>query len=403
MTTPAHDALPALLHDPVALLQALIRIPSPNPPGDTQAIASFIADCVRSLGLQPRLLAPPGKPEAVSVVAEVGSGAPVIMLHAHIDTVPIAADEAARWSMDPYAGEIRDGRIYGKGSIDDKAPLAAMLHALVRAAEAGSALQGTLVLVAAAEEETGGRLGTKWMADSGLLPACDFIIVGEQTDNCPANAHKGVVRATVRATGRSVHATNPDRGVNAITAMAKAVLALEAYHRALAERVHPQVGVPTCNVGVIAGGSTANAVPDSCAAWLDRRTIPGEDPAVVMRELEAVIASVDPGQARLSVGEVQVSNWYASTLDGRLAQAFRAAIAAEGKDPAPIGYLPGSDAKHLTGCLKPGGEMVIFGPGSYEVAHAFDEYTDIAALQQTARILSGFVAHVMLSGKGGDS
>lgn len=403
MADHTHDALRALLHDPVALLQALIRIPSPNPPGDTQAIASFIAECARALGLRPRLLAPPDKPEAVSVVAEVGGGAPVIMLHAHIDTVPIAADEAARWSVPPYAGEIRDGRIYGKGSIDDKAPLAAMMHALARAVQAGAALQGTLVLVAAAEEETGGRLGTKWLAESGLLPACDFIIVGEQTDNRPANAHKGVLRATVRATGRSVHATNPDRGVNAITAMAKAVLALEGYHRALAQRVHPQVGVPTCNVGVIAGGSTANAVPDSCAAYLDRRTIPGEDPQVVMRELEAVIASVDAGAAALRVGEYQVSNWYASTLDGPLAQALRSAIAAAGRDPAPVGYLPGSDAKHLTGCVKPDGEMVIFGPGSYEVAHAFDEYTDVAALEQTAHILNDFVAHVMLNGKGGDS
>src|SRR5690606_13896029 len=139
-------------------------------------------------------------------------------------------------------------------------------------------LKGTLVLVAAAEEEVGGKLGTRWLAENGHLPQSDYSIVGEQTFNRVATAHKGVVRATVKAVGRSVHATNPDRGVNAITAMARAVLALEQYHRDLAQRTHPMVGVPTCNVGVIQGGSTANAVPDFCAAYLDRRMIPGEDP-----------------------------------------------------------------------------------------------------------------------------
>ena len=208
------------------------------------------------------------------------------MLHAHIDTVPIAENEAQKWTVDPYAAKIRDGKLYGKGSVDDKAPLAAMMQAIRHVADHQDRLQGTLVLVAAAEEETGGRLGTRWLADSGALLAMrDFIIVGEQTYNRVATAHKGVMRATVRTTGRAAHATNPARGINAITAMARAILALEAYHNDLAARVHPMVGVPTCNVGVIQGGSTANAVPDNCVVHLDRRMIPGEDPAAVQAEL----------------------------------------------------------------------------------------------------------------------
>lgn len=386
--------------DPVALLQALIRIPSPNPHGDTRAIAEFVGDFMRELGCDVRLLAPEAKPEALSAVGVLGSGAPVIMLHAHIDTVPIAATEAGRWSSDPYAAEIRDGRIYGKGSIDDKAPLAAMLVALAQAAQAQEQLKGTLVLVAAAEEEVGGQLGTKWLAEHGHLPMCDFIVVGEQTANRVANAHKGVVRATVRATGRSVHATNPDRGVNAIAIMARAVLALEAYHQQLAARVHPTVGVPTCNVGVIEGGSTANAVADSSVVYLDRRMIPGEDPETVKRELEAVIASVDlspyGADARLTVGEYTISNWYASTIDSALAHTFLDCVRETlGDNPGPVGYMPGSDAKHLVGVTR--GEMIIFGPGSYEVAHSFDEYTEIADLEATTAILKQFVQKALLS------
>lgn len=380
----------------VNLLQALVRIPSPNPAGDTRAIAGFIANTLANGGCEVVTRAPEAKPEAVSVIATLGQGDPVIMLHAHIDTVPIAANEAQKWTVDPYGGIIRDGRIYGKGSVDDKAPLAAMMSVMLDAARRGN-LDGTLVLVAAAEEEVGGQLGTRWLADNGHLPLADFIVVGEQTHNRVATAHKGVMRATVRTTGKSVHATNPDRGINAITAMARAVLALEAYHHRLAERVHPLVGVPTCNVGVIHGGSTANAVPDSCMVILDRRMIPGEDPAEVQREMQAVIASIDVAPAEISIGDFLVSNWFDSTVNRPLARAFLECVGVMlNIDPQPIGYLPGSDAKHLTGVQR--GEMIIFGPGSYEVAHAFDEYVDIEELEYTQRILQTFIDRTLFHG-----
>jgi acetylornithine deacetylase/succinyl-diaminopimelate desuccinylase family protein len=382
--------------DLIELLQALVRIPSPNLPGDTRAIAAFITQTMARAGCSVQTLAPPNKPEATSVIATLGQGEPIIMLHAHIDTVPIAESEAARWHVDPYAAVIEDGKLYGKGSVDDKAPLAAMMCAVQHAAEQINALQGTLMLVAAAEEETGGRLGTLWLAEAGHLPTCDFIIVGEQTENRVATAHKGVLRATVRSVGRSVHATNPDRGINAITAMAKAVLALEGYHRELAQRQHPVAGSPTCNVGVIHGGSTANAVPDSCYVQLDRRMIPGENPAEVQQELERVIVAVEVAPAQLSVGEYQVSNWFSSSIETPLAQEFLSCVQQVLNDhPGPVGYLPGSDAKHLTGITR--GEMVIFGPGSYEVAHAFDEYVEVAALRQTHAILTTFIERALLT------
>lgn len=374
----------------VELLQDLIRIPSPNPPGDTRAIADFIARWMRAAGCAVTTPAPDAKPEAVNVIATIGHGDPIILFHAHIDTVPIAASEAERWSVDPYGAVIRDGRLYGKGSIDDKAPLASMMWVMAEAAAEAASLQGTLVLVAAAEEEVGGQLGTRWLADSGHLPMCDFIVVGEQTHNRVAVAHKGVMRATVQTSGKSVHATNPDRGVNAITAMARVVLALEDYHRQLAERAHPIVGVPTCNVGVIEGGSTANAVPDRCVVRLDRRMIPREHPEQVQQELRAVVEGVDIGTARAEITDFLFSSWFDSTIDTPLARAFLDCVGdVLGGDPGPVGYLPGSDAKHLMDNVR--GEMIIFGPGSYEVAHAFDEYVLVEDYNQTTEILRRFV------------
>lgn len=385
------------MNDAVELLQHLVRIPSPNLPGDTRTIAAFIAQVMDAASCHVKILAPEQKPEAQSVIATVGQGGPVIMLHAHIDTVPIAANEAQLWSVDPYSASIKDGKLYGKGSVDDKAPLAAMMQVMIDHAKSLSAdtQTGTFVLVAAAEEETGGRLGTKWLADNGHLPMCDFIVVGEQTYNHVATAHKGVMRATIKAMGRSVHATNPDRGVNAIVAMARAVLALDEYHKTLSKHAHPIVGVPTCNVGVIQGGSTANAVPDSCMVQLDRRMVPGEDPDTVQAEIKAVIEGVDAGEAALTIEGFQTSNWFESTAVSPLAQLFLKCVENElQQHPGPIGYLPGSDAKHLTNLTR--GEIIIFGPGSYEVAHAFDEYVDLNEFTSTINILREFIGQVML-------
>lgn len=375
------------------LVKTLVEIPSPNPPGDAQAIAQYVAAWLEQVGASVRVLAPPEKPEAQSVIATVGSGHPVVMVHAHLDTVPVADLERDRWTSDPFTALERHGRVYGKGSVDDKGPLAAMMIAFKKLA--ARAHQGTLVLVAAAEEEVGGQLGTKWLADHDHLPESDFIVVGEQTFNRVASAHKGVMRATITTSGHSVHATNPDRGINAINAMARVILALEQYHLGLSKREHALVGVPTCNIGVIQGGSTANAVADQCTIRLDRRMIPGERPEDVQHELEQVIANLHLEPATVEVGDFLYSSWFESRLETPYGRTFlECSSKATGAPLEPIGYLPGSDAKHLMKLAH--GDMVIFGPGSYEVAHSFDEYVDIQELEQCEAVISSFLEKIML-------
>jgi acetylornithine deacetylase/succinyl-diaminopimelate desuccinylase-like protein len=170
------------------------------------------------------------------------------------------------------------------------------------------------------------------------------------------------------------------------------VLALDQYHRELSERQHPIVGVPTCNVGVIEGGSTANAVPDSCVVKLDRRMIPREQPEDVQNELRAVIEAVDVSPAEVHIGDFLFSSWFDSTTDSQHAQTFMDCVREVlDDDPGPVGYLPGSDAKHLMDNVREGGEMIIFGPGSYEVAHAFDEHVTVEDYQATTAILKKYI------------
>lgn len=379
--------------DVVHLLRELVRIPSPNPPGDCRAIAEFCAGFLRDAGFATDLVAPDGRAWSVVAVAGEGPG-PSLLYHAHIDTVPLGQN--ARWTYDPFAGEVADGRLYGLGSIDDKAPLAAMLRAAADVHAEGP-LRGRLVVVCAADEEVGGQLGTRWLADQGYIPPCDVVVVGEQTRNRVAVAHKGVLRATFHVRGRTAHATEPRRGRNAINGIAHLILALERYQtETLDPRTHPLLGAPSINVGVIEGGVSANVVADVCSIKVDRRMIPGEDPAAVRAELEAIAAlraREDP-EREYAVGDFLVSNWFESRADDPWTRRLIALCAEETGAPAePVGYLPGSDAKHLVALARQG--IVVFGPGTYEVAHAADEYTEIAELEATHRILSRFAGELL--------
>jgi acetylornithine deacetylase/succinyl-diaminopimelate desuccinylase-like protein len=138
-------------------------------------------------------------------------------------------------------------------------------------------------------------------------------------------------------------------------------------------------------------------VADQCVVRLDRRMIPGEQLEAVRYELEAVIGALDLAPATAEIGEFQTSSWFESPLETPFGRAFlEASSAATGAPLEPIGYLPGSDAKHLMKLAR--GDMVIFGPGSYEVAHAFDEYVDIRELEQCEAVITGFLERFMGQG-----
>jgi succinyl-diaminopimelate desuccinylase len=175
--------------------------------------------------------------------------------------------------------------------------------------------------------------------------------------------------------------------------MAHLILDLERYQRdELETRPHPLLGPPSINVGLIQGGVGSNVVADHCTIRVDRRMVPGEDPEVVMAELQAVVAARQAQDTTrvYRVDSFLVSNWFQATLDTPLAQRFLAISAEEtGTSPEPVGYLPGSDAKHLVDIVR--GSMVVFGPGSYQVAHSTDEFTDIGELVTTFTILQRFL------------
>src|SRR3989475_2685000 len=235
--------------DAIALTRALLRFETVNPPGRER-------DCARHAGA---LLARWGyrveyheyAEARTSVIARAGgspSKAP-LCLTGHLDVVPLGA---RAWTRDPFAGETQGDRLYGRGSSDMKAGVAAMLLAAKNLARKISGTPGIVLVLTAAEE--GGCIGSYHLAQTQLLGSAGAMIGGERTADYPYVGHKGSLKFYAGFRGTSAHGSMPELGVNAIYKPARAVSKLEAFDFAQPE--HPVMGRPTMNVGTLDRKST---------------------------------------------------------------------------------------------------------------------------------------------------
>ncbi|ESZ53649.1 hypothetical protein X729_30855 [Mesorhizobium sp. L103C131B0] len=299
-----------------------------------------------------------------------------ILFIAHMDTVPID-----KWESDPFSGEQKEGRVYGRGSCDTKGSLAAMLMALV---SLGERRPKSTVVVAASIDEEFRKIGARAIAQSGLT--YDAAVVGEPTDLELVVAHKGSVRWQVEVEGVPAHTSKPHLGVNAITGMAKIVLALDELNHALALRAHPLVGSPTLTVSLIEGGIELTTVPPVCRIWIDRRLIPGEQPQQAIQEVENVLESFREGGDKFKVRsllpalEDPAPDSAESSKIAAVAATACADIARTGKY---IGVPYGTDASQLSLVGIP---CVVIGPGSINQAHTNDEFVEIEQLNKAVEI-----------------
>jgi acetylornithine deacetylase/succinyl-diaminopimelate desuccinylase-like protein len=269
-------------------LAALVRTPSDNPPGDCAPHARRAAELLEGLGFRVERHAVPQpavKANAMEscinlIVRERFGAGPIVACNAHGDVVP----PGEGWSSDPYAAEVRDGRMYGRGvavSKSDFATYAFALLALKRAAAAGAELHGTVELHFTHDEEVGGAIGPAWLIAHGLAKPDYAICAG--FGHGITTAHNGCLHLEVEVQGRSGHAAEPQKGVDALEA-ATGILAglyeLRGEYAAIRSRVDG-IDSPTLVVGTIHGGINTNVVPDRVVFRLDRRIVPEESPAEV--------------------------------------------------------------------------------------------------------------------------
>lgn len=365
----------------VAFLQALVRVPSVNPPGDVTKAMTVCAAPLDHAGFAVRMLAhADGKP---NLIAAWGKGdGPVLAFNAHLDVVPIG-DESA-WSHPPFGGVIDKGRVYGRGAGDDKASVTAQVMGALALARSGVPLRGQLIVTEVADEETTGAGACHVIEHAGLT--IDGVIVGEQTLNRVAIGEKGTAGVEITVTGRTAHGALPWEGANAVEAMGHVIVALSReLHPLLRERTHPYFMPSSASVNLIDGGVKANVVPDRCRIFIDRRLVPGEDPAASTAEIRAIadaaVASI-PGVAVTVIPSPEQRASSMSDPEGALAQAMLVANAHLGLSTDLTGFSMATDGRHFAAAGIP---TIIYGPGDPRLAHVPDEWVGIDEVLEATR------------------
>jgi succinyl-diaminopimelate desuccinylase len=347
----------------VDLALELVRLDTVNPPGREEAAADLLEARLAAAGFElSRHAFGPGR---ASLVARLPGAGPALCLTGHLDTVPLGT---AEWSVEPF-GELRDGRLYGRGSTDMKGGVAALVVAAERVAALGGEAARGLEVVLCAGEETGCE-GALHLASSGALGEAAAVLVAEPTGGVPHVAHKGVVWAQAVASGRGAHGSSPHLGVNAIYPLARAVAALAELSFDVAD--DPLLGAPTLNVGTIAGGVGINVVPDRATAGIDVRTVPGLSSDAVLAALRAAVGEDVAIEAVLDLPPVVTSpddEWVRSVFD------------VAGSSGGGLAYF--TDAAALTPAYG-SPPTVIWGPGEAAQAHQTDEWAETAKIEAAA-------------------
>jgi len=363
------------------ILTELVRIESVNPrftPGSRgeTAIAEWVMHFCKRQGLEHR--AQPVETNRANILAWVpGREAETrLLFEAHMDTMP-----AVGWAKDPFGAERQGTRLYGRGSCDTKASLAAMLQALVSVRD--SRPRPTIVVAAAIDEE-GVKAGARALAHSGVN--YEAAVIGEPTNLQPVLAHNGSVRWQIETRGQAAHTSKPDTGVNAITKMVKVISAVqERIPLKLAKHEHPLVGKPTLTISMIQGGIDLCIVPDRCVIGIDRRLVPGETPGDALEEVEAILAALrteDPTLDVRSLPAVKDPPVEAPPAS-HIAQVAMRACAEIAGTGEPHGVPYGTDASQLA---PQGITCIVLGPGSIEQAHTTDEFVELPQVEAAVDI-----------------
>ena len=286
----------------VRFLQELVRVPTDTPPGDNAPHAERTAELLQGFGFEAEKHPVPqaevrdyGLQSITNLVVRrrYGEGR-TIALNAHGDVVP----PGDGWSRDPYAGEIEDGKLYGRATAVSKSDFASFTFA-VRALESLEArLKGAVELHFTYDEEFGGEMGPGWLLRNKLTKPDLMIAAGFSYE--VVTAHNGCLQMEVTVNGKMAHAAIPDTGVDALQGAVQILTALYAQNRLykdISSKV-PGITHPYLNVGRIEGGTNTNVVPGKVTFKLDRRMIPEESP----QEVEAAIRRVIAESAALSPG-----------------------------------------------------------------------------------------------------
>ena len=359
-------------------LSEFVRIPSRNPPGEEKKSAEYAIKKMREWGLDAELVPhpDPNRPQAVASL-RTGEKGKVLVLNGHLDVVP--EGPRSSWSMDPFGGLVKDGRVYGRGACDMKGGLVAGMVAMKAIYESDAKLNGDVILHFAYGEETS-EPGTKTLlTEQGF--GGDWGIVLEPTNLKVAIAEQGRAEYRIFSEGIPCHASIPEQGINAIEMSAEVVRLLQDHHKTISTRTHPFMHSPTCTVTMISGGIKSNVVPASCWLDVDRRFLPSENGEGVGKELDKALKNINHRTQQLRLvdsAEIPFSSEIAQVV-------WRNVEKTTGISPNPWGTPYTSDVSNFVNDAKI--PAVTFGPGDISQAHTFNESIPLDDIVKAAKVL----------------
>jgi succinyl-diaminopimelate desuccinylase len=293
----------------VEFLRQIVRVPSDTPPGNNNPPAERAAELLTAKGYNVERFAVPearvreyGMESVTNLIVrhKFGNGGPTIALNAHGDVVP----PGDGWSFDPYGGEVKDGRMYGRGVAVSKSDIASFtfaLDALQAAEKAGTKLNGAVELHLTYDEEFGGLVGPGYLLEIGATKP-DYVI-GASFSYAIVTAHNGCLQFEVTVHGTATHGSMPETGDDALQAANAILNAIYGKLPDLGKMRSKVAGIssPTMLVGQINGGTNTNVVPGKVVLKMDRRMIPEENPAEVEAEVRAIIEGAVAGKTGIRV------------------------------------------------------------------------------------------------------
>ncbi|MFE0100743.1 M20 family metallopeptidase [Streptomyces sp. NPDC059009] len=374
----------------VSFAQALVRLRTVDAAGATEVERPAVA-LVRRLfddfgwPCEVTEIAP-GRPNVVAVVEGGGGLGPTLMFEGHVDVV--TEGDPADWSVDPYGGEIRDGRLWGRGAADMKSGVAAMIHG-VRALQRAGPFPGRIVVGVLCDEE-GLMLGAKAFAASALARRVDAVIVCEPEGYEVCASARGGIRLRLDLDGAMAHGAMPQQARNPLVAAARVVDSLARAQEWARDRygTHTRAGSVTVTPTVVRGGDPDqfNVIPAHAVVGVDVRTMPGADHDELIetvREFSAEAAAGAGVSVRLTVVDDRPAIELPEThpVVTALVDAHRRVHGT----PPPFGTVPGTtDGTVLT--RDAGLPTVVYGPGGKWIAHQKDEYVEVHEIGEYARV-----------------
>jgi succinyl-diaminopimelate desuccinylase len=411
-----------------ALTQDLVRIPTINPPGDAyETCARFLGERLAQRGFTVEYVRATGAPgdsdkyPRTNVVAryEGASKGPCVHFNSHIDVV----EAGSGWTFDPFGAEVKDGRVYGRGTCDMKGGLASSVIACEALIESGLLQRGAVEISGTVDEESGGFSGVGYLAERGYFsqPRVQHVIIPEPLGvDRICLGHRGVYWAEVETKGRIAHGSMPFLGDSAINHMGAFIHLLETQlgpklaQRHTREPVEPAgARVSTLNINSIHGGQVeqryavdgrgwptadlpAPTVAHSCLTVLDRRFIAEENLDEVKREILDMLQELQRTRPGFDFNIKEIMSFVptATPKDAPVVDATARAIARVlGREPSYISSPGTYDQKHIvrTGKLQ---DCIAYGPGILDLAHQPDEYVGIQELVDSAKIMALAAQHL---------